>query len=357
MNYEALWNPTKIGNLTIEHRLAMSPMTRNRSTPDGVPGPMNARYYAQRASTALIITEGTQPSAVGQGYLLTPGIYTDQQVRGWRETTDAVHAAGGRIFIQLMHVGRIAHPANTSTGAQPVAPSPVRPVTPMYTASGEQEIPVPRELSEAEIADVVREHAFAAAAAIRAGADGVEVHGANGYLVHQFLAPNTNLRQDRYGGSVENRVRFAVEVVAAIAAEIGPERTGIRISPGNPYNDIEEPDPREVYLELVRRLAKLNIAHLHVVHTGDEQLVREIRAQWPTTLILNRPAADIDARVRDIEDGLADIITVGALSLANPDLVERLRAGAELNEPDPETFYGGTHVGYTDYPTLAQTRR
>ncbi|HJP73703.1 MAG TPA: alkene reductase [Pseudonocardiaceae bacterium] len=357
MNYEALWSPTKLGNLTIEHRLAMSPMTRNRSTSEGVPGAMNARYYAQRASNALIITEGTQPSPVGQGYMLTPGIYTAEQVAGWRKTTDAVHAAGGRILIQLMHVGRIAHPANTSTGAQPVAPSPVRPATPMYTASGEQEIPVPRELSEAEIAEVVREHAFAAAAAIRAGADGVEVHGANGYLVHQFLAPNTNLRHDRYGGSVQNRVRFAVEVVTAIAAEIGPERTGIRISPGNPYNDIEEPDPREVYVELVRQLAELRIAHLHVVHTGDEDLVRELRDAWPSTLILNRPEAGLSRRVKDIEDGLADIITVGALSLANPDLVERLRTGAELNEPDPETFYGGTHVGYTDYPTLADNRR
>ncbi|SES38215.1 N-ethylmaleimide reductase [Lentzea xinjiangensis] len=351
---EQLWAPAKVGEIPLEHRLAMAPMTRDRSTPEGVPTDLNALYYAQRSSTALIITEGTQPSADGQGYLLTPGIHTDEQVAGWRRVTDAVHDAGGRIVVQLMHVGRIAHPANTPHGRQPVAPSAVRPAGAMFTLQGPQEMPEPRQLSTEEVAATVEDFRAAAARAIAAGADGVEIHGANGYLVHQFLAGNTNRRTDRYGGSAENRIRFAVEVATAVADEIGAGRTGIRLSPGNPFNDIAEDDTRELYPALVRALAPLNLAYLHVAHGGDEELVRELRSLWPTAFLLNRPGADLDTRVRDITSGLADVITVGVMALANPDLVERLRTGAPLNTPDPQTFYGGDERGYTDYPALSR---
>jgi N-ethylmaleimide reductase len=333
----ALWTPTTVGTLPLPHRLVMAPMTRDRSTPEGVPTALNAEYYAQRTSNALIITEGTQPSADGQGYLLTPGIYTDEQIAGWRTVTDAVHAAGGRVFIQLMHVGRISHPDNTPHGRQPVAPSEVQPQGVMFTASGPQEMPTPRALSTQEIAATVDDFRRAAAAAIAAGADGVEIHAANGYLVHQFLSGNTN--------------RFAVEVAAAVADEIGADRTGLRISPANPYNDIAESDTAELYPALVRALRPLGLAYLHVMHQGDEALLETLRALWPATLILNRGGADLPIRAKDVDNGTADLVSVGALALANPDLVERLRADAPLNTPDPATFYTGGAAGYTDYPT------
>jgi N-ethylmaleimide reductase len=264
---------------------------------------------------------------------------------------DAVHAAGGRIVIQLMHVGRISHPVNTPHGRQPVAPSAIRPAGAMFTASGPQEMPTPRALSTQEVVAGVDDFRRAAAAAVAAGADGVEIHGANGYLLHQFLSDNTNQRTDRYGGSIENRIRFAVEVATAVADEIGPERTGLRISPGNPYNDIAESDTAELYPALLGALRPLGLAYLHVLHAGDEALLDIQRAQWPTTLILNRGGTDLPTRAKDIDNGTADLISVGALALANPDLVERLRAGVELNVSDPATFYGGGAAGYTDYPT------
>ncbi|WP_411088890.1 alkene reductase [Streptomyces sp. 061-3] len=350
----ALWTPTAAGDIPLPHRVAMAPLTRSRSTPEGVPTELNAEYYAQRASHALIITEGTQPSADGQGYPVTPGIYTDEHIAGWRKVTDAVHKADGRIVIQLMHVGRLSHPDNTPHSRQPVAPSAIKPEGVTFTASGLQEMPEPRELSTEEVAATVDDFRRAAAAAIAAGADGVEIHGANGYLVHQFLSTNANERTDRYGGSIDNRIRFAVEVATAVADEIGAGRTGIRISPGNPFNlgDITESDTHELYQALVRALAPLNLAYLHVLaHGGDEELLHTLRKLWPTTLVLNRAGTDIPTRAKDIEDGLADVITVGSLSLANPDLVERIRAGAPLNTPDPDTFYTGGATGYTDYPT------
>ncbi|WP_443732207.1 alkene reductase [Streptomyces montanisoli] len=348
----ALWQPTRAGDIRLPHRLAMAPMTRDRSTPEGVPTELNAEYYAQRASTALIITEGTQPSADGQGYLLTPGIHSPEQVAGWRKVTDAVHTAGGRIVVQLMHTGRIAHPGNTPHGRRPVAPSAVRPAGTMFTATGPREMPVPRALSEGEVAATVDDFRRAAVYAVEAGADGVEIHGANGYLVHQFLAGSTNKRTDRYGGPVDHRIRFAVEVATAIAGEIGAGRTGIRLSPGNPYNDIREEDTHELYPALVRALAPLDLAYLHLIHAGDEELLDTLRSLWPGTLVLNRAGADLTARAKDVADGRADVVTVGAMALANPDLVDRIRAGKPLNTPDPATFYSGGESGYTDYPTL-----
>lgn len=350
-----LWEPSAMGRIPLDHRLAMAPMTRDRSTPGGVPTEMNAEHYAQRATTGLIVTEGTQPSDDGKGYLLTPGIYTDEHVSGWRDVTDAVHEAGGRIVIQLMHTGRISHPSNTPHGRRPVAPSALKPDGVMFTASGPQEMPEPRALSEGEIAETVRDFGRAAAAAIRAGADGVEIHGADGYLVHQFLSTNANRRTDQYGGSIGNRIRFAVEVASAVADEIGADRTGIRISPGNPFNDIVEEDVPELYGALLEALAPLDLAYLHVAHGGNEDLLRSIRHDWPGALVLNRGGASLDERARDIEAGLADVATVGAMVLANPDLVERVKTGAALNEPDPSTFYGGDEYGYTDYPMLPKT--
>lgn len=347
-----LWNPIAVGDLRLEHRLAMAPMTRSRATPAGVPTALNAEYYKQRASTAMIITEGTQPSEDGQGYLLTPGIHTDAQTAGWRQVIDAVHEADGQIVVQLMHVGRIAHPSNTPHGRQPVAPSAVKPAGAMFTASGMQEMPEPRALSTEEVAATVEDFRHAAAFAIAAGADGVEIHGANGYLVHQFLSTNANERTDRYGGSIENRIRFAVEAATAVAEEIGAGRTGFRISPGNRFNDMVEDDAAELYEALVSALAPLGLAYLHVLHAGDEDQLRAVRRDWPSTLVLNRGGADIATRAQDVADGLADVIAVGAMTLANPDIVARVKAGAPLNEPDPTSFYGGDARGYTDYPTL-----
>ncbi|MFE9775757.1 alkene reductase [Streptomyces sp. NPDC005931] len=347
----SLWTPTILGGTSLPHRLVMAPMTRDRSTPEGVPTELNAEYYAQRASHALIITEGTQPSPDGQGYLLTPGIHNDEQIAGWRKVTDAVHAADGRIFIQLMHVGRIAHPDNTPHGRQPVAPSAILPEGTMFTASGPREMPTPRALSTQEVAATVDDFRRAAAAAVAAGADGVEIHAANGYLIHQFLSDNTNQRTDRYGGSIDNRIRFAFEVAAAVADEIGAHRTGLRISPGNPFNGIAESDTAELYPALVRALAPLDLAYLHIMHAGDEGLLHALRALWPTALILNRAGTDMPTRAKDVDHGTADLVSVGALALANPDLVARLRSNAPLNTPDPATFYGGGAAGYTDYPT------
>ena len=349
-----LWQPIRVGEMEFKHRLAMAPMTRDRSTPEGVPTELNATYYAQRASMAMVGTEGTQPSDDGQGYLLTPGIYTEKQVAGWRKVTEAVHAAGGKILIQLMHVGRISHPSNTPHGRQPVAPSVVRPNTKMFTAKGMQEIPEPRALSLDEIRATVLDYRRAAACAIAAGADGVEIHGANGYLLHQFLSSNANRRSDSYGGSIENRIRFAVEVSSAIADEIGPGRTGIRISPANPFNDIVEDNTPHLYEVLVRELSKLNLAYLHLAHGRDEDLLRTIRKTWSGVLVVNRGGADLSARVADLENDMADVISVGTMALANPDLVSRIRLNAPLNEPDVKTFYGGGEKGYIDYPTLAQ---
>ncbi|GAA2694011.1 MULTISPECIES: alkene reductase [Actinosynnema] len=343
--------PVTLGDIELPHRLAMAPMTRSRALPDGSPSPLAAEYYAQRASLGLLITEGVQPSEDGQGYLLTPGLHADAHVEGWREIADRVHAAGGKLVVQLMHVGRVSHPDNTPHHRQPVAPSAVRAEGLMVTATGMQPFAEPRALSTDEIAATVADYRRAAAAAIAAGADGVEIHGANGYLVHQFLSSNTNTRTDGYGGTVEGRVRFAVEVATAVADEIGAGRTGFRVSPGNPYNDVREDDVESLYTALLTALAPLGLAYLHVVHGGDEALLKQIRATWPTGLVVNRPGAEIAARLADVESGLADVTSFGVLALSNPDLLARIEAN-EFNEPDRGTFYGGDARGYTDYPAL-----
>ncbi len=353
----SLWTPIAVGRLDLPHRLALAPMTRNRAEADGTPGPLVAEYYGQRAGLGLLITEGTQPSEDGQGYLNTPGIHTPEHIEGWRGVADAVHAGGGSLFIQLMHVGRIAHPDNTPHHRQPVAPSAISAEQEMITPAGKQQTPVPRALGTDEIAGVVADFRHAAASAIAAGADGVEIHAANGYLLHQFLAPNANHREDAYGGSIENRSRLVVEVAAAVAEEIGADRTGIRISPAFPLGGLDEGDADAVhaqYRQLVGALAPFGLAYLHVHHLGDDALLRAMREAWPTALLVVRYGRERDQIADDIEAGLADIAPLGRFALANPDIVERLRENAPLNDVDPTTLYGGGAAGYTDYPALAR---
>ncbi|WP_438495268.1 alkene reductase [Paenibacillus sp. IHBB 3054] len=352
---EKLWTKTKVGNLELPHRLAMAPMTRSRAEEDGTPGELSSLYYAQRASMGLLITEGAQPSDDGQGYLRTPGIYTEKHIEGWKKVTDAVHEAGGYIYIQLMHVGRVSHPDNTSHHRQPVAPSAIAPGVETFTATGMQDIPVPRELSKEEIQITIADYRKAAAAAIEAGADGVEIHGANGYLINQFIGENSNKRTDEYGGSIENRARFAIEVTKAIIDEIGAERTGFRISPGTPLGGIQDGEQGpDLYRYLTQELAKLNLAYLHIMHLGNDELLQDIRSLWTNPLLVNRAGRGLENIGVDIESGLADLAPIGVWSLANPDFVERLKAGAPLNEADPATFYGAGSKGYTDYPTLKE---
>ncbi len=351
---KALWTPVKIGKLNLNHRLGLAPMTRSRAKPDGTPGGLAAEYYAQRASLGLLISEGTQPSDDGQGYTTTPGIYTDAHVAGWRKVADAVHNAGGHLYIQLMHAGRISHPDNTPHHRQPVGPSAISAEQPMFTPSGMQTTPVPRALTTAEVKQTVKNFAYAARRAIEAGADGVEIHGANGYLIEQFIAPNANTRTDEYGGSLENRARFAIEVVQAVASEIGADRTGIRLSPLSTSGGlVEGPEAPALYRYLVGELNKLNLAYLHILHTGDETLLQDIRKAWTHPLLVNRPGAQPENLHRDLEIGLADLVPVGQLGLANPDLVARLKTNAPLNAADRATFFGGGEAGYTDYPVLA----
>ena len=357
MTSSSLWQPFTLGRIELPHRLALAPMTRNRANPDGTPGDLAAEYYGQRASLGLIITEGTQPSEDGQGYVNTPGIHTPEQVAGWAKVADAVHENGGHLFIQLMHVGRISHPDNTPHHRQPVAPSAISAEQDMFTSEGPKKTPVPRELSVAEIRDVVGEFRHAAASAIAAGADGVEIHAANGYLLHQFLAPNANQRTDEYGGSLENRARFVIEVAQAVAAEIGADRTGIRISPAFPLGGLNEGDTEAVraqYRYLVSELAKLNLAYLHVHHLGDDELLQSFRDVWPTAVLVVRYGRERDGIAADIDAGLADVAPLGRFALANPDVVERLQQDAPLNDLDPATLYTGGAHGYTDYPTLTR---
>jgi N-ethylmaleimide reductase len=360
-----LFDETKVGDLVVPNRIVMAPLTRNRADRDGVPGDLAATYYAQRASAGLIIGEGSQPSAIGQGFINTPGLHTAEQVAAWRVVTDAVHAAGGRIFSQIMHTGRIGHPAlirhsSSPQGLYPVAPSAVQPQGKAQTYGGLRDLPVPVELSPAEIADTIRDFATAAANSIEAGFDGVELHGANGCLLHQFLADGSNRRTDAYGGSIANRIRFVHEVTEAVADAVGPERVGLRVSPGNRFNDMSESDTDRLYPALVRAIGPLGIAYLHVYETGDRESTRRLRELWDSAYIVNphpvgRPPVDLAAAQEVLDEGLADLVSFGRYFVSNPDLPHRLRVGAPLTEPDPSTFYGGDHRGYTDYPPLEGT--
>jgi N-ethylmaleimide reductase len=353
-----LFEPLRVQSWTLPNRLVMAPLTRNRATAGMVPGDRAVEYYAQRASAGLIVSEGTQPSAVGQGYLDTPGIHTPEQVAGWRRVADAVHARGGRIVVQLMHVGRIAHPDN-KRGLETVAPSALAAPDAMFTAEGMKPFPVPRELETGEIAGVVEEFVHAARCAVEAGLDGVEVHAANGYLVHQFLAPGSNQRTDEYGGSPANRARFGIEVTRAVAAAIGADKVGIRISPAHNIQGATEEDPADVaatYSALVDGIADLGLAYLSVLADPAQELVQRLRKDFGGVLIANDGFGEVTTREKAqavLDADLADAVAVGRLFLANPDLPARWQQGADLNEPDPDTFYGGGAEGYTDYPSLA----
>ncbi|UVC12827.1 alkene reductase [Mesorhizobium onobrychidis] len=350
----ALFTPVRVGRYTLPNRLVMAPMTRSRAGFDGTPGALAAEYYAQRAGVGLIVTEGTQPSDDGQGYLTTPGIYTPAHIAGWRKITSAVHDKGGHIFIQLMHAGRMSHSDNTPHHRQGVAPSAIAPGTGMFTATGMQDIPTPRALTTEEVRQTVADFRHAARSAIEAGADGVEIHGANAYLVQQFFALSANTRTDEYGGSIENRARFAIEVATAIAEEIGADRTAIRLSPGTIMWGIDEgAEGPDLYRHLVAELDKLGLAYLHVMHQGDEPLLTDIRKLWHQSLILNRPGRPRDQIGADVASGLADLEAYGQMVLANPDFIVRLKGNAAMNEADHDTFFGGTAQGYIDYPVLS----
>jgi 2,4-dienoyl-CoA reductase-like NADH-dependent reductase (Old Yellow Enzyme family) len=352
-----LFAPTTFGKLQLANRIVMAPLTRNRAGDGNAPGPMNATYYGQRASAGLIISEGTQPSAVGQGYLGTPGIHSPEQVEGWRLIADAVHAGGGQIVVQLMHAGRIAHPDNKG-GLDTVAPSAIAAPGQIVTPTGQQDYVVPRALATEELPGIVADYVRAARNAIEAGLDGVELHGANGYLLHQFLGDTSNLRTDAYGGSPLNRARLVVEVTRAVADAIGADRVGIRISPAHGIQGIDEADPVDVaatYGALVDGLAPLGLAYLHVLADPRSDLVRDLRRRFGGPVIVNDgfgSVTDKDIAQTFLDEGLGDAVAVGRLFLANPDLPRRWQTGAELNEPVKETFYGGDERGYTDYPAL-----
>ncbi|MGW1741756.1 alkene reductase [Nocardia sp. NPDC001965] len=356
-----LFATTRLAGLELPHRLVMAPLTRNRAEADGTPSDLMATYYAQRAGAGLIIAEAATPNQVGQTYANIPGIHRPEHIAGWRRVTEAVRAAGGQMFLQIQHGGRVGHPDNS--GLLPVAPSSVPLPETVHTPSGHQPAVIPHELTVDEIRSTVADFVAAARNAIEAGFAGVEVHSANGYLLHQFLAANTNHRTDAYGGPVANRIRFTVEIVEAVAAAIGPERVGVRISPANPVNGIEEGDTAAIYPALVGALAPLGLAYLHIVRVdADDPLLRQLREIWPGSLIAN-PAQSGDTRdpralaeeaTRLLAVG-ADHIALGRSFLANPDLVERLRVGAPLNAiRDTHLMYVGGAEGYTDYPTLAE---
>jgi N-ethylmaleimide reductase len=355
-----LFSRYQLGPLQLPNRLVMAPMTRNRAGPGNVPGLMNVTYYQQRASAGLIVTEGTQVSPRGQGYAATPGIHSAEQVAGWKLITDAVHAAGGRIFAQLWHVGRISHPTVQEDGGLPVAPSALKPAGQIFTPSGMLDFVTPRALETVEVKHVVDEFRRGAANAKRAGFDGVELHAANGYLIDQFLRDKTNRRADHYGGSVANRARFLVEVTEALVGEWGANRVGVRLAPTNPFNDIADSNPAATFSHAVGELARFGLSYLHIVEpaptdpvaTGEMPDIRFFRRIWRGTLMGNK-GYDLARANSAIRDGIVDLVSFATLFLANPDLPERFRRGTGLNAPDRPTFYGGSAKGYTDYPALA----
>lgn len=351
-----LFSPFQMGSLELPNRLVMAPLTRNRATSGtDAPHEMNATYYRQRASAGLIITEATQISQQGQGYILTPGIYTDAQVEGWSAVTKAVHDAGGRIFLQLWHVGRVSHTSLQPDGGAPVAPSAIQAQTKTYLAHGFDAVSMPRALDAEEIPLIVRDYYNAALNAKRAGFDGVEIHAANGYLIDQFLRDGSNARTDAYGGSIENRVRFAVEVAEAVLKAWEPGRVGIRISPVGPSNDMRDSDPAALFGYFAKCMSALKLAYLHVNESpaadGAPFDFGALRSAFKGAYMAN--AGYTRARATEaIAAGRADLVAFGKLYIANPDLVARFKADAPLNEPDQKTFYGGDARGYIDYPAL-----
>ncbi|PWE52359.1 alkene reductase [Metarhizobium album] len=359
MTDTTLFDPYTLGGLTLANRIVMAPLTRNRAGAGLVPSQFATEYYSQRAGAGLIITEATQISKGAQGYQDTPGLYTPEQIAAWRVVTDAVHAKGGKIVVQLWHVGRISH-IDLRNGEAPVAPSAIRAETQTFVNNGFAPVSEPRALELHEIAGIVEDFRQAAANAIEAGFDGVEVHGANGYLLDQFLRKSSNIRADAYGGSIENRARLLIEVTEAVAAEIGADRVGVRLSPVSPASGtVISDDEQPLFNHVVEQLDGLGIAYIHVVEgaTGGPRDVAPfdygaLRQRFSRTLIANN-GFDLALAEGDLAAGKADLFAFGRLFIANPDLVERLKSGAALNPVDPTTLYGGGAKGYTDYPTLS----
>jgi N-ethylmaleimide reductase len=357
-----LYSPTKLGALSLRNHVVMSPMTRSRAT-DNIPNDLMVEYYGQRApSVGLIITEGTSPSPNGLGYPRIPGAFSAAQTAGWKRVTDAVHAKGTKIFLQLMHTGRIGHPLNLPAGARVAAPSAVAAVGEMYTdAEGPQPQPTPEAMTEADIKTAIEEYAQAAKNAAAAGFDGVELHGANGYLLEQFIRPNSNQRKDAYGGPIENRARLVLEVARAVSAAIGNDKVGIRLSPFGVFNDMPlYPEMEADYAYLVRKLSELGLLYVHLVDhssmgapTVPESMKDTFRKEFKGALLLSGGYDAVRAE-SDLAARKGDLIVVGRPILANPDLVERWKTGTSLNAPDPATFYTPGPTGYTDYPTLAK---
>jgi N-ethylmaleimide reductase len=348
----ALFTPVQVGRYTLANRMVMAPMTRSRADDAGVPSDLVVTYYAQRASAGLIISEGVFPTAMGKGYGRTPGIATDEQVAAWKKVTDAVHARGGRIFMQVMHCGRISHPSMLPNGALPVAPSAIQPKGQVWTATGLQDMVTPHALSVAEIAQVVADYRLATRRALEAGFDGVELHAASGYLPEQFLSSGSNQRDDIYGGSAANRARFVLEVLSAMVAEAGSDRVGIKMSPEMNFNDIVDANPQETYTYLVDQLQEFNLAYVHMALFGAKVDYHALLKPKVKTAYLMGGGLDQTKAEAALVSGTADATVFGGAFLANPDLPERFRAGAVLNAPDKDTFYAGGEKGYTDYPAL-----
>ena len=357
-----LFEPYRMGDILLANRLVMNPMTRCRADATGTPQNLMAEYYGQRATAGLIVSEGIAPSADGKGYARIPGLWSDEQVHAWKPIVAAVHAKGGKIFAQLMHTGRVSHPANMAADTRIVAPSAVALAEKMYTDSlGMQDYPVPQEMTEADILQAKAEFVKAAKNAIAAGFDGVELHGANGYLLEQFLSPTTNLRTDAWGGSVENRIKFVVEVVRETAVAIGGDKLGIRLSPyGTNSGMVAYPELEETYFKLLPVLADAGLVYLHIVdHAAMGAPVvptlfkQALRKVWPRTFFIGG-SFDQASGQQAVNDGLVDLVGLGRAFLANPDLVARFEKGQALNVPDMGTFFTPGAKGYTDYP-LATT--
>lgn len=357
-----LFEPVQLGAYKLANRIVMAPLTRSRADDEGVPGALQAAHYAQRASAGLIISEATNISPQAKGYIKTPGIWNDTQVNGWKLTTSAVHAKGGRIFLQLWHVGRISHRDLQPDGQLPVAPSAIRAEgVQAYTPGGFKPLETPRALEPGEIPGLIEDYARAAQLAKDAGFDGVEIHSANGYLLQQFLSDKTNQRTDRYGGSIENRTRLVAEVTEAVTRVWSPDKVGIRLAPLTKFGDIGDSNPEPLYLSLIEQLNRFRLAYIHVVEgdTGGERELpggfdlQKLRRAFKGSFIGNN-GYDLELAKQVRASGAADLVAFGRPFISNPDLVERLRLGAPLNAWDQNTFYAGGEKGYNDYPALPQ---
>lgn len=356
-----LFQKVTLGPITLANRIVMAPLTRARSLPGDVPGPLNAEYYTQRATAGLIISEATQISQQGKGYAFVPGIYKEEQIAGWKLVTDAVHAKGGHIFAQLWHVGRISHPSLQENGQLPVAPSAIQPRGMAFTETGFQPFVTPRALETEEIPGIVKQYAYAAECAKRAGFDGVEIHSANGYLLDQFIRDQTNHRTDQYGGSLENRMRLVLEVVEAVCSVWTGARTGIRLSPVSPANDIADSQPMKTFSYLVEQLNAFQLAYLHCVegHTIGPRIIPddfsfiELRKLFHGPYMANN-GYDLQMALQARANNTADLISFGRPFIGNPDLVNRFYTGAELVNAPKETWYGHKAEGYTDWPALTE---